>query len=180
MQGHSFPSLKLGLFPHFLSLYKLHTHAQAEKNNKNTATKSWAFKVTFISMIKLIDTPLLLECGYSSVKRNCRVCDCEWEGEQTARMFSSFLLARSRDRSQTTSRGGEEGGSKWSGVEGGEEKSQLDMSLVAVWDGALWLSWRQSRFQGILVHNVILIMLLRKKNMRIRKQFICLCICACV
>lgn len=103
-------------------------------------------------------------------------------------MFSSFLLARARDRSQTTSRGEEDRvvggrGSKRSGF-GGEEEGELDMSQVAVWDGALWLSWRQSWFQGILVHNVILIKALlcleKKTPMRIRKQFICLCICVCV
>lgn len=37
------------------------------------------------------------------------LCDCEWEGEQTARKCSSFLLARARDRSHTTSRGVEDG-----------------------------------------------------------------------
>lgn len=95
------------------------------------------------------------------------LCDCEREGEQTTRMFSSFLLARARDRSQTTSRGEEDGvvrgemggGSKRSGF-GGEEEGELDMSQVAVWDRALWLLWRQSWFQGILFHNVILIKVL--------------------
>lgn len=38
------------------------------------------------------------------------LCDCEWDGEQTARKCSSFLLARARDHSHTTSRGEEEDG----------------------------------------------------------------------
>lgn len=37
------------------------------------------------------------------------LCDCEWEGEQTTRMFSSFILGRVRDLSQTTSSEEEDG-----------------------------------------------------------------------
>lgn len=99
------------------------------------------------------------------IEETVELCDCGWEAEQTTRMCSSFLLARARDRSQTTSGGeedgvvkgerGKRGASDWGWGEG--EEGELDMSQVAVCDGALWLSWRQSGFQGILVHNVILI-----------------------
>lgn len=48
-------------------------------------------------------------------------------------------------------------GEKEGGLIGIGEVRELDMSQVGVWDAALWLLWRQSWFQGVLVHSVILI-----------------------
>lgn len=71
-------------------------------------------------------------------------------------------------------------GEKEGGLIGIGEVRELDMSQVGVWDAALWLLWCQSWFQGVLVHCVILIKVFlcpEKNHMRIRNQFICLCIC---
>lgn len=58
VQGHIFPSLKLGLFP--ISSHSLIC----------TTVQPLVFKVTFILMLQLMEDHLLLKCGYSQEIRN--------------------------------------------------------------------------------------------------------------
>lgn len=66
-QGHSFPTVKFGLFP-LTSSHPLNDNDSGEKKSPPEVPE-----VTFICRLKLMEDRVLLKCGYSLERRNCCV-----------------------------------------------------------------------------------------------------------